>query len=182
MVHFRYSQDLNLRVITSDSGVQTTSKISVKSSGKNYCSGNKKKDGQLLSSITEFFLPVQDKNELMIQGRPLSQTARKLSSLEHNWDGYGAEKPSESSIETAMLLCQRLAHFGINPSKVLASAIGGVAVSIRAPDLQVILEAVNSGEILLFLKRRGVAESIQNIGSKGLDDLTVKRIKEFLGV
>lgn len=55
----------------------------------------------------------------------------KLRNLTEDWDGEGAPKPSQSSVDTAKSIIGEIIKFGIDPKmEIDADVFGGVSVTI----------------------------------------------------
>ena len=69
------------------------------------------------------------------------------SGLKDGWNGYTAEAPSEASIRNARLLLQVARAADYQPSRLTASAMGGIAVTWKATQRKVLVESYNDGRV-----------------------------------
>ena len=74
-----------------------------------------------------------------------------LSALEDDWDGYGSEAPTHGAISKMMATLSHLESAGITPSKLKASAAGGVELSVRINGHYFAIESLNTGTLLYEL-------------------------------
>jgi len=72
-----------------------------------------------------------------------------LRTLPDDWDGYGAETPSEEAISLARMVLDAIheTESAIEPTRVVASAEGGVVVCFARGDRYADIECFNSGEM-----------------------------------
>jgi len=92
-----------------------------------------------------------------------------------------SEMPSEKSIALAARALRMFKRFGVVPSKVVASADGGVAICIMQGAKYSDIECLNSGEILAVNSDKKGAPDVWDVGS---DDnsisVSISRIRSFL--
>lgn len=80
----------------------------------------------------------------------------EVSTLDGNWDSYGADAPSDNAVAHARSILSVLSHLDYPPSAVDPSAEGGICISFVAGDRYGDIECFNSGEILaVFIKADG---------------------------
>lgn len=84
--------------------------------------------------------------------RPRFQTAKdqleRLATLHRGWDSYGGEPPNAEARNHAERVLGKLERMSIPPSRVVASAEGGVAICFVENSRYADIECLNSGEIL----------------------------------
>lgn len=71
----------------------------------------------------------------------------QIKELDDNWNSYGAEKPSQHSIENASKFVEWLHLNGMEENNVLASAEGGVGVCFYDGS---IVEFLNDQSVTIF--------------------------------
>ncbi len=64
-----------------------------------------------------------------------------MLSLEKDWDSYGAEPPSQLSIDIAKKICDNT-----SPDRVKPSVVGGVGISYKGEE-RIYVEVFNDGQI-----------------------------------
>jgi hypothetical protein len=93
----------------------------------------------------------------------------------------GAEKPSEAAVDRALAMLDQLAHDQVPPTRVVASAEGGVAICFVRGEKYADVEFLNTGEILGVVSNRRdrpvVWEVDQN--SPGLAQASA-RVRDFI--
>jgi hypothetical protein len=60
-----------------------------------------------------------------------SKQLEALAHLGHNWNSYGAEKPSRAALDDARTFVEELHCAGVPPYRIAPSAIGGVGITIK---------------------------------------------------
>lgn len=75
-----------------------------------------------------------------------------LKALTNNWDGYGAEIPSNAVIERLTKILIAFVRQGLIPAKILASAMGGAGLIFTNSDRVVTIQVLNNGITTLALK------------------------------
>lgn len=74
-------------------------------------------------------------------------TLENLSSLKDGWNGYSAPAPETDSIATARSFLDTLKESKLTPTRIAASAIGGVGITCRNHERKVYIEFFNDGQI-----------------------------------
>lgn len=77
----------------------------------------------------------------------------RLGNLMPNWNSYGADPPHPKTIGTARRLLKALRDIDLSPTKVLASAEGGVGIIFDEPGRYAVIECLNSGDIVALIAR-----------------------------
>jgi len=114
-----------------------------------------------------------------------STALKKLASLgklQTNWDGCGAETPSEATIDCAKSLVSILSDADFRPADIDPSAEGGVCVSFSKENRYGDIEFLNSGSALAVISTVKGTSSVWEIGPS-LSDLAsaVATIRDFVG-
>lgn len=92
----------------------------------------------------------------------------------------GAECPSEDSLEWAGIVLRRLIEASFPPSKVTASAEGGVAICFVQSDNYADFECLNTGEILGVTSNRKDRPTVWEIErSASAISLAITRVRKF---
>lgn len=78
----------------------------------------------------------------------LQSQLAELANLEDDWNGYGAKAPSQRALRAAAELLVMLNDLDFLPSRIVASADGGVSLVFLIPDGYVDIECFNEGGIL----------------------------------
>ena len=89
------------------------------------------------------FLRVQDR---IHEARERLATAK---TLQPNWDSYGAEPPNKRSRAVAVRILDVLQQKSIPPTRLVASAEGGIGIVFTDGDRYADIECLNSGEIMV---------------------------------
>lgn len=71
-----------------------------------------------------------------------------MRSLTSNWDTYGAEPPTEASLAKAKTVMETLYQMNFRPSRIAASAEGGVAISFFDQKRYSDIEILNTEDVL----------------------------------
>ena len=95
-----------------------------------------------------------------------------LKDLSHGWNGHAAPAPTAGAIDTARQFLTALLREGYEPTRLTASAVGGVAVTCRLGDRKVLTEFYNDGKVhalfaddaTLQLHTRAVEPTVQGFG------------------
>lgn len=82
-----------------------------------------------------------------IEADPLLEKLESLSALRDGWNGYSAPAPAAGAIESAKLFGHVMDECGHTPTRVAASAVGGVAITERRDSRKVFVEFFNNGLI-----------------------------------
>jgi hypothetical protein len=75
-----------------------------------------------------------------------------LGRLQQDWDGYGSESPSDTSVYLATRILEVLKSIGLEPARILALADGGIGFYFSKASGYAGLECTNTGEVALILK------------------------------
>lgn len=115
----------------------------------------------------------------------LIKNLERLGRLDNNWNGYGAPAPTDAATFAARLILEQIStmEIALFPSRLVASAEGGVAVCFFHNGRHADIECLNSGETLCVRKDLStmVTEIHQiDIHSFELDDC-LRAISDFLG-
>ena len=103
----------------------------------------------------------------------------RISSMEPDWDSYGAEPPSAEAIRASQEILEELAGALILPSAIVPSAGGGVY--FMAGDRTVYVESYNQGsQALVMYGQHGNAEVLE-IGRDILRSDVGGKILAYLG-
>lgn len=105
-----------------------------------------------------------DHIEVRIESRfhSLIQKLEHLRNLEPNWDSYGAETPNETSLDLARRILEQLSNLLFEPSRVVPSAEGGVAIIFQEDDRYALFECFNDGDIAgMMMDRQAVRDVFQ---------------------
>lgn len=81
-------------------------------------------------------------------GEWVEDQLERIGALPYDWDGYGAQPPSDETIASMRTLLTILRNCGVTPDKLLPSAAGGIEVSQRSNGRHAAVECLNSGTIL----------------------------------
>src|ERR1017187_9257779 len=71
-----------------------------------------------------------------------------ITGLQNGWDSYGAEAPTPASASIAKRVLSILQHSNMPPSRVAASAEGGVGICFVEGEKYADIEIFNDGEML----------------------------------
>ena len=107
---------------------------------------------------------------------------RKMAELEKDWDTYGADPPSDKSIEQACHIVSVAESWNFPPVHVCPSAQGGIGICWNNIRLYSDIEVLNDGEILAVTSDgKGGADSIKvwSVDIANLQD-SLSRIQSFL--
>jgi hypothetical protein len=74
----------------------------------------------------------------------------RLHSIRPNWNGLDSVPPTFDAIGRAISVLSALQETWIQPTRVTASAEGGVAITFRRHEKFASVESLNSGEIVLL--------------------------------
>ncbi|HYM10162.1 MAG TPA: hypothetical protein VEU62_05505 [Bryobacterales bacterium] len=101
----------------------------------------------------------------------------ELSRLSPDWDSYGAEPPSHVAIAASRRILGALRRRAMLPTRILASAEGGVGICFVEGDRYAHIECLNSGDIsAVMYQARGdptvweIPDDEQSL-SKSLEDI-----------
>ena len=99
--------------------------------------------------------------------------------LEKGWDSYSAPPPSDSAIDNARDFIIEANKLGVVPSRLSASAVGGVGITFR-PTRMVYVEFHNKGTSYALFSDGGEVEKIVEVDSSLYQNF-IESIHEFLG-
>jgi len=106
----------------------------------------------------------------------------KLSTLEHNWDSYGAEPPNEFALQWADITLGILEELGREPNALVPSVENGIGICFINGDKFADIEFFNEGEILaiVFQKKLSLDNSNPNIWEVGINTDSIKETLEVI--
>jgi hypothetical protein len=85
-----------------------------------------------------------------------------VASLKDGWDSYGSPRPSPEAVAAARLYLTTLELLDWGPTRVEASAMGGVGVTHRQGARKVYVELYNNGTVhALFSDRTGPTPTME---------------------
>lgn len=106
-------------------------------------------------TMIEEWLHEQGELETPLTNEEAKEQIAKIKRLKGNWDGYYARKPVKESIAKAEAWVSHPPESGLFPSRILASATGGVGlVFITKYTRYAVLEFCSNGITILELKAR----------------------------
>jgi len=86
----------------------------------------------------------------------------RISSMERDWDSYGAEPPNANSVRASKEILEELAGALILPSTIVPSAEGGVSIYFMTGHRTVYIESYNQGsQTLVMYDHNGNAEVLE---------------------
>jgi hypothetical protein len=86
----------------------------------------------------------------------------RISSMERDWDSYGAEPPGANAIRASKEILQELAGALILPSAIVPSAEGGISIYFMTGHRTVYVESYNEGsQALVMYDQNGNAEVLE---------------------
>lgn len=94
---------------------------------------------------------------------------KQLSKLREDWDSYGAEAPTDVSVNNASRVLKTLSEFSAVPDGILPSAEGGIAICFVRDDSYADIECLNSGEILAVKYRGNEPPRVWEVGESVAD-------------
>jgi len=122
---------------------------------------------------------LDERREWLIEAyKKLSQFA----SLKDDWDSYGAEAPSQWSVDSTRNVLRILAEEDFEPTSIDASAEGGVCLSFQHGERYGDVECFNSREILAVMSAGGDATEVWEIKDLNRElRTTLCKIRMFVG-
>ena len=87
----------------------------------------------------------------------------EIPHLEDDWNGYGAEAPNERARSAAGEVLDLLDDLECSPSRIIASADGGISLVFLIPGGYVDIECCNEGDILVGFQRSGQAPEVEEV-------------------
>lgn len=103
------------------------------------------RQGQTLEAYLER-LAVQEAGSATGNGRDWQAKLDVIARLQPGWNGHNAPSPSSAAIGAARSFLGGLTSGEQQPSRLTASAVGGVAVTFRRGERKVMIEFLNSGQ------------------------------------
>jgi hypothetical protein len=91
---------------------------------------------------------------------------KKAAGLPNGWDSYGAEAPAPASVSIAGHILSILQHSNVPPSRVAASAEGGVGICFVEGEKYADIEVFNDEEILATTYRGDSGSSIWELENR----------------
>ena len=111
----------------------------------------------------------------------LQDRLKQLQKLEAGWNGYSAPAPSNTAILTAQGFLSNILDKKIEPSRLAASAVGGVGITHKRNTKRVYVEFFNNGEIsALFSDNESAPQSKRIKASYGRFRELIKEIQDYL--
>jgi hypothetical protein len=105
----------------------------------------------------------------------------RISSMERDWDSYGAEPPRANSIRASREILEDLAGALILPSTIVPSAEGGVSIYFMTGNRTAYVESYNQGsQVLVMYDQQGNTEVLE-VGSDILRSDIGGKILAYLG-
>ena len=101
----------------------------------------------------------------------------KVAGLPNGWDSYGAEAPAPVSVSTASYILSILRRSNVPPSRIAASAEGGVGICFVEGDKYADIEIFNDEEILATIYRSDSAPRIWEVGNR--DDSIFEAVEQI---
>jgi GNAT superfamily N-acetyltransferase len=138
--------------------------------------------------------PVTGKSQIVASSQvnftaDLGQAARALAleldsfrSLSTGWDSYSASAPAAAAIQNAVHLVAAADKASLIPERVEPSAMGGVGVTFRSEEMEVIVEFYNNGTAHALFSNERTEEMRTRPVRPGADDWAalMTETKEFL--
>jgi hypothetical protein len=113
--------------------------------------------------------------------RPFMDQLDRLSALEPDWDGNGAEAPAAEATDNARAFLSRLGPKGFFPTGILPSAEGGIGIFFRNGNRYADIEFFNTGEIFgVTLDGSGKVQSFKLDRSFEAMIIAVRGIHDFV--
>lgn len=108
-------------------------------------------------------------------------TIRRLLSFADNWDSYGAPAPNFVAGINAELVLEELTPADPTPTRIVASAEGGIAITFRDGSKYADIETLNTGIILAVLSDRTTTPIVWQVEKQHIRE-TLGRIRDFIRV
>jgi hypothetical protein len=105
----------------------------------------------------------------------------KLKDLELGWDSYDAEPPNDISFAWAREVLGALMEFNFEPTKIVASVVGGVAFIFTRQDRYADIECLNSGALVAVMYDSQSEPAVWRVSpdSKSIKE-ALEKIRAFL--
>lgn len=111
----------------------------------------------------------------------LYKALKNLSMLKPGWDGDDAEAPNAMAVNRARRVLDRLFAFNLKPSRVVASADGGVGLLFSGKERRYAdIECLNTGEMLAVTSDRVSEPQVWTIGADSSLEDSITRISSFI--
>src|SRR5277367_6552075 len=93
----------------------------------------------------------------------------------------GSELPNDVSVVWGKIILQKFREYALPPSRVVATADGGIAICVVRGDKYADIECLNSGEILAVISDRKSSPIVWEIKHRSNEiSLSVSRIRQFI--
>jgi hypothetical protein len=104
-----------------------------------------------------------------------------LGRLQTGWDGYCAPPPSDRAVSAARLFLDAMRREGSAPTRIAASSVGGVAITVGCGDRLVYVEFYNDGATCALFGLGKADAFIQDISSSVSSFRTVvRKMKDYV--
>lgn len=103
----------------------------------------------------------------------------QLSTLDDDWDSYGAEAPNQWAIYCAREILKNLSYEDFKPSSIDASVEGGVCISFQTISRYGDIECFNTGEVFAVISKNGEDTEVWEITEFQIAP-AIKRIQSYL--
>lgn len=112
---------------------------------------------------------------------PHTTKLQELRELPTDWNSYGAEPPNEDSYCWSKVILKTLPEIGLNLTKILPSAEGGIGIVFSRNGRIADIECLNSGEILAAQSDRQNEPEVWEIkpSSENIKK-SLEKIRDFL--
>ncbi|MEX1268853.1 MAG: hypothetical protein WEA56_07615 [Balneolaceae bacterium] len=107
----------------------------------------------------------------------LSDKIQSLSSIQKNWDSYGAPPPSQGVVRKSETILSKLISYNLIPEDILPSVEGGISFIFTSEDKYATIEVHNDGDIIVGLSNLDVWE----INDEKDIQKSKEKISEFFG-
>ena len=85
----------------------------------------------------------------------------KAASWEKGWNGYNADPPNQVSVENARNFLLEMKELDCEPTRVTATAMGGIAICKRNGSKKVIVEFYNRGNIHSLFAEDAILDTME---------------------
>ena len=132
----------------------------------------------------QYIRDFQDGSSFMRRVVALQEAQNKLTNLLHlrsDWNSFGAEAPTESTVAVARHILRRLVWSDLVPDGIVPSAEGGVAFCFVRGNKYADIECLNSGEVLAVKTTRNEQPTVWALDeSSNAVDSTAQSISTYL--
>jgi hypothetical protein len=104
----------------------------------------------------------------------------RISSLNSDWDSYGADPPTKDAMQASRDILKELAGALILPSTIVPSGEGGVSIYFMSGDRNAYIESYNQGSQALVMYDRQGSTQVLEIGRDVARGEVSNRILEYL--